>query len=49
MRLFENEDIVALDKPPGVSMATSSRPEKSGAAAVARLLEACGEEPSDTR
>jgi 23S rRNA pseudouridine1911/1915/1917 synthase len=48
MRLFENEDVVALDKPPGVSMATSTRPEKSGAAAVARLLEACGEEPSAT-
>jgi 23S rRNA pseudouridine1911/1915/1917 synthase len=46
MRLFENDDVVALDKPPGVSMATSSRPDKSGAAAVARLLEACGEEPS---
>jgi len=48
MRLFENDDVVALDKPPGVSIATSSRPEKSGAAAVARILEACGEEPSDS-
>jgi 23S rRNA pseudouridine1911/1915/1917 synthase len=45
MRLFENEDFVALDKPAGVSMATSSREEKSGAEAVRRLLEACGEAP----
>jgi 23S rRNA pseudouridine1911/1915/1917 synthase len=48
MRIFENEEVVALDKPPGVSMATSTRPEKSGAAAVARLLASCGEEPSAT-
>jgi 23S rRNA pseudouridine1911/1915/1917 synthase len=47
VRLFENDDVLALDKPPGVSMATSSREEKSAAAAVARLLEACGE-PADT-
>jgi 23S rRNA pseudouridine1911/1915/1917 synthase len=46
LKLFENEDVLALDKPPGVSMATSSREEKSAAAAVARLLEACGE-PAD--
>jgi 23S rRNA pseudouridine1911/1915/1917 synthase len=41
--LFENEDFVALDKPAGVSMATSSREGKSGQDAVRRLLEACGE------
>jgi RluA family pseudouridine synthase len=41
--LFENEDYVALDKPAGVSMATSSREGKSGEDAVRRLLEACGE------
>lgn len=41
--LFENADLLALDKPPGVSMATSSRSDKSAAAAVERLLEACGE------
>jgi RluA family pseudouridine synthase len=41
--LFENEDFVALDKPAGVSMATSSREGKSGEDAVRRLLEACGE------
>jgi 23S rRNA pseudouridine1911/1915/1917 synthase len=46
LKLFENEDVLALDKPPGVSMATSSREEKSAAAAVARLLEACGQ-PAD--
>ena len=43
MRLFENESVVAIDKPAGISMATSSRAEKSGAEAVRRLLEACGE------
>lgn len=47
-RLFENADVLALDKPPGVSMATSSRADKSGAAAVERLLSACGE-PADSR
>ncbi len=46
-RLFENADIVALDKPPGVSMATSTREQKSAARAVARLLEACGEDPDE--
>jgi 23S rRNA pseudouridine1911/1915/1917 synthase len=40
--LFENADVVALDKPPGVSMATSSKAEKSEAAVLARLLAACG-------
>lgn len=44
MRLYEDENAVALDKPPGVSMATSRDPA-SGAAAVARLLAACGEPP----
>jgi 23S rRNA pseudouridine1911/1915/1917 synthase len=45
--LFENADVLALDKPPGVSMATSSRPG-SAEEAVRRLLAACGltaEEP----
>jgi 23S rRNA pseudouridine1911/1915/1917 synthase len=42
--LFENDDLLALDKPAGVSMATSSRPGKSGADVVARLLAACGVE-----
>ena len=41
--LFENADVLALDKPPGVSMATSSRADKSAAAAVERLLLACKE------
>ncbi|MEP6994066.1 MAG: RluA family pseudouridine synthase [Acidobacteriota bacterium] len=44
-RLYENSDVVALDKPAGVSMATSTRPGKSGEDAVIRLLAACGEEP----
>ncbi len=42
-RLYEDGNVLALDKPPGVSMATSTRPEKSAEAAVARLLAACGE------
>jgi 23S rRNA pseudouridine1911/1915/1917 synthase len=41
--LFEDPDVLALDKPPGVSMATSSRADKSAAAAVERLLLACKE------
>jgi 23S rRNA pseudouridine1911/1915/1917 synthase len=41
--LFENADVLVLDKPPGVSMATSSRPG-SAEEAVRRLLAACGEE-----
>ena len=45
MRLFENDDVIALDKPAGVSMATSGREEKSAARVVAQLLEACGEDP----
>src|SRR5262249_26062611 len=48
LRLFENDDVLALDKPPGGSMATSTREEKSAVAAVARLLEACGEPPDAT-
>ena len=46
-RLFENEMVVALDKPPGISMATSTREAKSAARAVARLLEACGDDPDE--
>ncbi len=41
MILFENADVLALDKPAGVSMATSSRPG-SAEEAVRRLLLACG-------
>ncbi len=41
--LFENEDVLALDKPPGVSLATSSRADKSASAAVERLLLSCKE------
>jgi 23S rRNA pseudouridine1911/1915/1917 synthase len=44
--LFENADVLALDKPAGVSMATSSRPG-SAEEAVRRLLAACGEEVRD--
>lgn len=47
MKLFENDVLVALDKPAGVSMATSTREEKSAARVVARLLEACGEDPAE--
>jgi 23S rRNA pseudouridine1911/1915/1917 synthase len=42
MVLFENDDVLALDKPPGVSMATSTKEGKSAADAVARLFAACG-------
>ena len=42
MILFENDDVLALDKPPGVSMATSSKEGKSAEDAVRRLLAACG-------
>jgi 23S rRNA pseudouridine1911/1915/1917 synthase len=48
VRLFENDAVVALDKPPGVSMATSGRADKSAALAVARLLESCGEHPAES-
>lgn len=46
MILFENADVLALDKPAGVSVATSSRPG-SAEDAVRRLLAACGEEARD--
>jgi 23S rRNA pseudouridine1911/1915/1917 synthase len=39
--LFENGDVLVLDKPAGVSMATSSRPG-TAEEAVRRLLAACG-------
>ena len=45
MILAKTEQWLALDKPAGVSMATSTRPGRSGAEAVRRLLEACGERP----
>ena len=47
MKLFENDHVVALHKPAGVSMATSGREEKSASRAVERLLEACGEDPDE--
>ncbi|MDL2717186.1 MAG: RluA family pseudouridine synthase [Acidobacteriota bacterium] len=47
MILFANEDVLALDKPPGVSMATSSKEGKSAEDAVRRLLAVCGVIPSD--
>lgn len=40
--LLDGGAVLALDKPSGVSMATSGRPGKSEADVVARLLEACG-------
>jgi len=43
MILFETPEVLALDKPPGVSMATSGRADRSAREAVARLLAACGE------
>ena len=46
MRLLESDIAVALNKPAGISMATSSREEKSAARVVRRLLDACGE-PDD--
>lgn len=46
MILFQNADVLVLDKPAGVSMATSSRPG-SAEEAVRRLLAACGLEPPD--
>ena len=45
MKLFENAEVLALDKPAGVSMATSSAAGRSEADVVARLLAACGEPP----
>ncbi len=46
MVLLENADVLALAKPAGISMATSSRAGKSEAEVVARLLEACGVVPA---
>lgn len=40
--LLDDGAVLALDKPSGVSMATSSRPGRSESDVVARLLEACG-------
>ncbi len=45
MKLFEDDCVIALDKPAGVSMATSPRDPESAARVVARLLESCGERP----
>jgi 23S rRNA pseudouridine1911/1915/1917 synthase len=45
--LFQNDDVLALDKPPGVSMATSSKEGKSAEDVVRRLLAACGLAPPD--
>jgi 23S rRNA pseudouridine1911/1915/1917 synthase len=44
---FEKDDVLALDKPPGVSMATSSKEGKSAEDAVWRLFTACGIRPPD--
>ena len=40
--LLDDGSVLALDKPAGVSMATSSRPGKSEEEVVRRLLAACG-------
>ena len=48
MILFESGDVLALDKPPGVSMATSTKAGKSAAHAVQRLFAACGLRPPDS-
>jgi len=40
--LLDEGTVLALDKPPGVSMATSGRPGKSEAEVLARLFAACG-------
>ncbi len=45
MILFESGDLLALDKPAGVSMATSTKPGKSEGEVLARLLAACGVAP----
>jgi 23S rRNA pseudouridine1911/1915/1917 synthase len=45
MKLFESAEVLALDKPPGLSMATSTAPGRSEAEIVARLLAACAEKP----
>ena len=43
MTLIDTEEVLALEKPAGVSMATSSRIGKSAESVVRGLLEACGE------
>lgn len=43
MSLFDNADLLALDKPAGVSMATSAAAGRSETDVLARLLAACGE------
>ena len=48
MILFETDEVLALDKPAGLSMATSARSPRPGKAedeVVARLLRACGTVP----
>ncbi len=45
MVLFESGDLLALDKPAGVSMATSAKAGKSESEVIARLLAACGAAP----
>lgn len=40
--LLDEATVLAVDKPAGVSMATSGRPGKSEAEVLARLLAACG-------
>jgi 23S rRNA pseudouridine1911/1915/1917 synthase len=45
--LFESPEVLALDKPAGVSMATSAASGRSEADVVARLLAACGESPDE--
>jgi len=47
--LLDDGAVLALDKPAGVSMATSGRPGKSEEEVVARLLAACGAPPSPGR
>ena len=47
MILFESADVLALEKPAGVSMATSSKEGKSAEDAVRRLLLACAVDPPD--
>jgi 23S rRNA pseudouridine1911/1915/1917 synthase len=45
VRLFETPEVLALDKPPGISMATSAAPGRGEADVLARLLAACREAP----
>ena len=46
MILFESGDVLALDKPAGVSMATSSKAGKSEGEVLARLFAACRVAPA---